>query len=128
MGKSGQHGKESDAFWLAIAKNYELIQGAQLANSFICLLALSESDKPLSSTQISEYIARKTEGQILKVSGTIKDSLERRLKKAGYVKGVDIAIKKKNGRKAVRASLYEITPKGRELLDGWVAFLSACKQ
>ena len=127
MGKSSQHGKESDAFWLAIAKNYELIRGAQLSNSFICLLALSESDEPMSSTQISEYIARKTEGQILKVSGTIKDSLERRLKKAGYVKGVDIPTKK-YGRKAVRTSLYEITPRGRKLLDGWIAFLSVYEQ
>lgn len=48
----------------------------------------------MSSTQISEYIARKTKGEILKVSGTVKDSLENRLKKAGYVKGVDILTKK----------------------------------
>ena len=68
----------------------------------------------MSSTQISEYIARKTRGEILKVSGTIKDSLERRLKKAGYVKGVDIPTKK-NDKKAVRTSLYEITPKGSGL-------------
>lgn len=111
---------------MSIARNYELIQGAQLSNSFICLLALSQSDKPMSSTQISEYIARKTKGEILKVSGTIKDSLERRLRKAGYVKGMDIPTRK-NGRKAVRTSLYEITPKGRQLLKNWIGFISACE-
>ena len=78
----------------------------------------------MSSTQISEYIARKTRGEILKVSGTIKDSLERRLKKAGFVKGVDIPTKK-NDKKTVRTSLYEITPKGRQLLKNWIGFVSA---
>ena len=112
MGKKGLRDGESDSLWLLIARNYEFIQGAQLSNSFICLLALGESDKPMSSTRISEYIAKKTRGEILKVSGTVKDSLERRLKKAGYVKGVDIPTIK-NEKKAVRTSLYEITPKGR---------------
>jgi DNA-binding PadR family transcriptional regulator len=80
----------------------------------------------MSSTQISEYIARKTRGEILKVSGTVKDSLESRLKKAGYVKGVDIPTKK-NEKRNVRASLYEITPKGRQLLNGWIAFMATCR-
>lgn len=78
----------------------------------------------MSTTQISGYIARNTRGEILKVSGTIKDSLERRLKKTGYVEGVDVPTLK-GDKKSVRVSLYKITPKGRKLLDGWIAFLHA---
>jgi hypothetical protein len=37
-----------------------MIQGAQLSNSFIILMALYESEKPLNSTEISEIIALKT--------------------------------------------------------------------
>ena len=111
-----------DSLWPLLAKNYEYIEGAQISNSFICLLALSESDEPMSSTDISKYVAKKTGGGVYKVSATIKESLEHRLKKAGYVKGVDI-LAKKNEKRNVRASLYEITPKGRQLLKGWIAFL-----
>lgn len=113
--------------WMLLAKNYEYVEGAQISNSFVCLLALSESDKPLSSTDISKYVAKKTGGQIYKVSATIKESLENRLKNAGYVKGTDIPSKKmgKDSKRDVRSSLYTITPKGRKLLDGWLVFLSS---
>src|SRR5689334_13578313 len=121
LGRSRQGVSNSDSLWQSIARNYEFIEGAQLSNSLICLLALSESEEPMSTTQISEDIARNTKGEILKVSGTIKDSLERRLKKAGYVEGVDIPTLKKD-KKTVRVSLYKITPKGRKLLNGWIAF------
>ena len=98
-----------------------------MSNSLICLLALGESEQPMSTTEISKYIAKSTNGQIYKVSATIKESLEKRLKKAGYVKGHDILSKKRNkeSRKQVRASLYTITPKGRKLLKGWIGFLRA---
>jgi DNA-binding PadR family transcriptional regulator len=98
-----------------------------MSNSFICLLALDESEEPMSTTDISKYIARKTGGQIYKVSATIKESLENRLKKAGYVEGNDIPSRKrsKDSRKQVRTSLYKITPKGRKLLKGWIDFLQA---
>jgi Domain of unknown function (DUF4364) len=101
--------------WTSIAKNYEMIQGAQIANGFILLMALSKATEPLSTTQISEIISKKSRGEIFKLSATLKDSLEYRLKRDGYVEGVD--IKKK--------SIYSITPKGRKLLRGWIAFLSA---
>jgi DNA-binding PadR family transcriptional regulator len=118
---------DSDDTWLLLAKNYEYVEGAQMSNSFICLLALDESEEPMSTTDISKYIARKTGGQIYKVSATIKESLENRLKKAGYVEGNDIPSRKrsKDSRKQVRASLYKITPKGRKLLKGWIGFLRA---
>ena len=101
--------------WDSIAKNYDMINGAQLSNSFIILMALNDSNEPLNTTQISEIIALGTRGQIYKISATLKDSLEHRLKREGYVKGVDLPNK----------SLYSITTKGKKLLDGWIAFMSA---
>jgi hypothetical protein len=101
--------------WNSIAKNYEMIQGAQIANSFILLMALSNATKPLSTTQLSEMISKKSRGEIYKLSSTLKDSLEYRLKRDGYVESIDI----------VNKSLYSITPKGRKLLNGWIAFISA---
>jgi hypothetical protein len=101
--------------WDSIVKNYDMINGAQLSNSFIILLALNDSNEPLNTTQISEIIALGSRGQIYKISATLKDSLEHRLKREGYVKGVDLPNK----------SLYSITPKGKKLLDGWIAFVSA---
>ena len=112
--------------WTSIVKNYEMIEGAQFSNSFIILMALNESNKPLNSTEISEIIALKTSGKIFKVSATLKDSLEHRLKRGGYVDSTDIPSKK-GTKKPVIKSLYSITPKGRDLLKGWVSFLSAYK-
>ena len=113
----------SDYLWESVSKNYEFIEGAHMSNSFIILMALSESKEPLSTTQISEKIAFNSKGKIFKISGTFKDSLELRLKKAGYVTGVDVAQEGK--KKPLRRSLYSITPKGLKLLKSWLAFLSA---
>jgi DNA-binding PadR family transcriptional regulator len=115
-----------DEIWNSISQNYEKIQGAQLSNSFIILMALYESEKPLNSTEISEIIASKTSGRIYKVSAALKDSLEHRLKRAGYVESIDIPTKK-GAMKPIKMSLYSITPKGRNLLKGWISFLSAYK-
>jgi len=112
--------------WRSISLNYEMIQGAQFSNSFIILMALYESEKPLNSTEISEIISSKTSGKIYKVSAALKDSLEHRLKRAGYVESIDIPAKK-GKMKPIRKSLYSITPKGRSLLRGWVSFLAAYK-
>ncbi|MGB8035835.1 MAG: hypothetical protein WCF03_18630 [Nitrososphaeraceae archaeon] len=101
--------------WESIAKNYEMIEGAQLSNSFILLMLLSDAKEPLNTTQVSELIAFHTKGRIYKISATLKDALEHRLKREGYVEGIDVKNK----------SLYSITPKGRKLLKGWIAFLSA---
>ncbi len=121
-----EHGFTNEDVWRLISYNYEMIQGAQLSNSFIILMALYESEKPLNSTQISEIISLKTSGKIYKVSAALKDSLEHRLKRAGYVESIDIPAKK--GKiKPIKKSLYSITPKGKRLLEGWVSFLSAYK-
>jgi DNA-binding PadR family transcriptional regulator len=114
----------SDDVWESIAKNYEFIEGAQMSNSFILLMVLNETNEPLNSTQLSEIIAKRTNGQLFKISAALKDSLEHRLKREGYVKGVDVPTQQ-GSRKQVKVSLYSITPKGRKLLDGWMAFLSA---
>jgi len=68
------------SIWESIAKNYEMIQGAQLSNSFIILRTLEENKgESLNTTQISEIIAVRTKGQLYKVSATLKDALEHRL-------------------------------------------------
>ena len=91
-------------------------------NSFILLMTLNWSKEPLSTTQISEIIASQSKGKIFKVSGALKDSLENRLRKNGYVAGNDIPNVKRD-HKPVRMTLYTITPKGRKLLRGWISFL-----
>ena len=117
---------KKDEIWNLISQNYEMIKGAQLSNSFIILMALNESEKPLNSTEISEIISSKTSGKIYKVSAALKDSLEHRLKRAGYVESIDIPAKK-GKLKPIKKSLYSLTPKGKKLLNGWISFLSAYK-
>jgi predicted transcriptional regulator len=106
--------QENQKIWASIAKNYEMIEGAQLSNSFIILMALNESKEPISTSDISRMIALYSGGHIYKFASTLKDSLEHRLKREGYVQGVDINDNK---------SLYSITPKGKKLLEGWIGFL-----
>jgi DNA-binding PadR family transcriptional regulator len=121
--KSSLENERLNDIWERITKNYEYIEGAQISNSFIILLVLNESKDPLTTTQISEKIALNSKGKIFKISGTFKDSLELRLKKAGYVDGFDIRTNKSD-KKPIRKSLYSITSKGRRLLNCWMAFLS----
>ena len=42
--------------WNSIIKNYEMIQGAQLSNSFILLMVLNEAKEPLTTTQIKKTL------------------------------------------------------------------------
>src|SRR6476620_11568282 len=90
--------------WEKIAKNYDFIDGAQISNSFIVLMALNNSKESLSTTQISEKIAVQTKGKIYKVSGALRDSLENRLRRSGYVEGKDIPNIKTN-HKPIRMTL-----------------------
>jgi DNA-binding PadR family transcriptional regulator len=114
--------KAVDSIWEKIAKNYQFIQGAQTSNSFIILMVLSESKEPLTATQISEKIAANSNGKLFKVSGALKDSLENRLRRAGFVEGMDIPQEGK--KKPIRKTLYSITPMGQKLLKGWLAFVA----
>ena len=81
-----------------------------MSNSFIILMALSESKQQLSTTQISEKIVINSRGQLFKVSGALKDSLENRLRKGGHINGTDIP-NEKTDRKPIRMTLYSMTPK-----------------
>jgi hypothetical protein len=70
-----------------------MIKGAQLSNSSLIILkVLDEVNEPLNAGQISEIIARRTQGQIFKVAGALKDSLEHTLWREGFVNGVVIYL------------------------------------
>jgi hypothetical protein len=56
--KRNQKEISGSKLWNSIIKNYEMIQGAQLSNSFI-LLILNEAKEPLTTTQISELISKR---------------------------------------------------------------------
>ena len=94
--KSSSENERLNDIWERITKNYEYIEGAQISNSFIILLVLNESKEPLTTTQISEKIALNSKGKIFKISGALKDSLENRLGKAGYIDGTDISNLKRD--------------------------------
>jgi DNA-binding PadR family transcriptional regulator len=119
----GLQDSDSKIIWRNIAKYYEFIDGAQISNSFIVLMVLYKSEGPLSSTQISERISSNTNGKLFKVSGVLKDTLEKRLRKLGYVQGEDI-LNTNPQRKQIKMTLYSITPKGKKLLKGWISFLA----
>jgi hypothetical protein len=59
--------------WSSILKNYEMIQGAQLSNSFILLMVLNEAKEQLT-TILSELISKRTKSEIYKISATLRDS------------------------------------------------------
>jgi hypothetical protein len=108
---------EIQKIWESIAHNYELIEGAQLSNSFIILMILDGAEDPLTSSDISKFISYYSSGRIYEPASTLKDSLENRLKRKGYVEGIVID----------KRSFYRITIKGKKLLKGWISFLSAYK-
>jgi len=105
---------EKRKIWQSLLKNYEMVEGAHLSNGFIILLALSEAKEPLSSSDISKVIALHSEGQIYRPASTLKDSLENRLKREGFVESAELGHK----------SRYAISPKGKQLLKGWISFIS----
>lgn len=77
-------------------------------------MVFNEANEPLTTTGMT----KRSKGHIYVISATVRDSLEYRLKREGYVKSVDIKGKR----------LYSITTKGQKLLEGWIAFLSAYSQ
>jgi DNA-binding MarR family transcriptional regulator len=101
--------------WDSLSKHYDMVEGAQLSNSFVILMALDQSKIALTTNQISETISKRSKGEIYKNPGTLKDAIDKRLKREGYVNSITAASK----------TLYSITPKGKKLLKGWIAFLSA---
>jgi DNA-binding PadR family transcriptional regulator len=115
---------QNDKTWNSIATNYDWIRLAHLSNSFIILMALDEIKKPLTSGEISEFIALRSKGRLYKVSATIKDSLDNRLKREGLVEDHN-TNKEQDEKKYLKVAHYTITPKGRKLLEAWISFLSA---
>lgn len=101
--------------WNSLSKNYKMVEGAQLSNSFVILLSLMNSKEPLTTNQISGIISKKSQGEIYKNPGTIKDALDKRLVREAFVASNIIENKTK----------YSITSKGEKLLKGWIGFLSA---
>ena len=101
--------------WDSLSKHYDMVEGAQLSNSFVILMVLDQSNIVLTTNQISKIISKRSKGQIYKNPGTLKDAIDKRLKREGYVNSTIEASR----------TLYSITPKGRKLLKGWVSFLSA---
>jgi hypothetical protein len=69
-------------------------------------MALNEANKPLNTTQISEIISLHTKGEIYKISATLKDSLEHRLKREGYVEGIDVPTQQGSRHWNVKRHLY----------------------
>jgi DNA-binding PadR family transcriptional regulator len=92
-----------------------MLEDAQLSNSFVILLSLINSKKPLTTNQISEIISKKSQGEIYKNPGTIKDVLDKRLVREEFVSSKIIENK----------TQYSITSKGEKLLKGWIGFLYA---
>jgi DNA-binding PadR family transcriptional regulator len=123
--EDNQTDKNDQKIWNSITANYEMIEGAQLSNSFIILKVLDEIDKPLNAGQISEIISKRTKGQVFKVAGALRDSLEHRLRREGFVRGVDTPSQS-GTKKRIMVTRYSITPRGRKLLQAWIAFISAC--
>ena len=101
--------------WNSLSKNYKMIEGAQLSNSFVILLSLKNSREPLTTNQISGRISKKSQGEIYKNPGTIKDALDKRLVREAFVSSNIME----------NITKYSITPKGEKLLKGWIGFLSA---
>jgi DNA-binding PadR family transcriptional regulator len=119
-----EYDSQNDKKWDSIATNYDWISLAHLSNSFIILMALDEIKKPVTAGQISEFIALRSKGRLYKVSATIKDSLDNRLKREGLVEDHGMT-KAQDEKKSPKVAHYTITPKGGKLLQGWIAFLSA---
>jgi hypothetical protein len=104
--------EDQDRIWDNIIRQREFINDAQISNSFIVLMALSESKQLLSATLVSKIISTKSTGKLFNIPGALKDSLENRLRKFGYVEGKGIP-NIKTDHKPIRMILYSITPKGR---------------
>ncbi|MGC1133497.1 MAG: hypothetical protein WA941_11790 [Nitrososphaeraceae archaeon] len=113
-GRNGQINAEKRKIWQSLVKDYEMVEGAHLSNSFIILLSLIDAKQPLTSADISKAISLYSEGQLYKPASTLKDSLEKRLKREGFVESTGQTHK----------SRYLISPKGKKLLKGWISFIS----
>ena len=51
---------------------------------------MAQSYSTPKTTRISELISKRSKGQIYKISATVRNSLQCRLKREAYVEGVDV--------------------------------------
>jgi hypothetical protein len=51
--------------WDSLSKHYDMVEGAQLSNSFVILMALDQSKIGLTTNQISETISKRSKGELL---------------------------------------------------------------
>ena len=68
---------------------------------------LDKAEESLTSSDISKTISYNSLGRIYKPASTLKDSLENRLKREGYVEGIVENNK----------TYYKITQKGKKLFS-----------
>lgn len=110
--------------WAKMVKHMDLIDGASVAKSFPLLLALNGAEKPLTTSEVSERIAKNSSGGLFIIPSTARSALEV-LKAHGLVEGQDEANEGKGAKKKpVARTLYSITPKGRRLVKAWAGFLA----
>jgi hypothetical protein len=109
--------------WSKIVKHDDLIHMAQTARAFQILQVLSEASEPLSTSQISENIAKNSQGKIFLIPSTAKSACEI-MRVQGMVDGKDIKSDA-NERKPVSKTLYSITKEGEKVLRGWYGFIDA---
>jgi hypothetical protein len=50
----------------SLSKHYDMVEGAQLSNSFVILMTLDQSKIGLTTNQISETISKRSKGEIYK--------------------------------------------------------------
>ena|SRR5215217_4046674 len=72
---------EIQKIWKSISDNYELIEGAQLSNSFIILMILDKAEEALTSSDISKTISYNSLGPYLQTSIHIKRFFRKAFKK-----------------------------------------------
>jgi hypothetical protein len=72
-------------------------------------MALNEIKKPVTAGEISEFIALRSKGHLYKVSATIKDRLDNRLKREGLVEDHGMT-KEQYEKKSLKVAHYTITP------------------
>src|SRR5215217_9054430 len=101
-----KYDSQNDKTWDSIATNYDWISLAHLSNSFTILMALNEIKKPVTAGEISEFIALRSKGRLYKVSATIKDSLDNRLKREGLVVEDHSMAKQPDEKRLIKAAHY----------------------
>ena len=104
---------------MSITDNFDLIEGAQLSNSFIIFMTFNiAKEYLLTLSDLSKTISYNSLGRIYKPASIhIERFFGKSFKREGYVEGIVENNK----------TYYKITSKGKKLLKGWISFLNAYK-